>query len=44
MAFGDRSAASLLSIESDWERLEDDDAALEWGRVAFCLNHNIRPD
>lgn len=34
-AFGDRSAPFLLGIESNWERPEDDDAALEWGRAAF---------
>ena len=39
-AFGDRSAPFLLSIESNWERLEDDGAALEWGRAAF---HALEP-
>ncbi len=34
-AFGDRSAPFLLGIESNWERPEDDDSALEWGRAAF---------
>lgn len=34
-AFGDRSAPFLLGIESNWERPEDDDAALEWGRAAY---------
>ena len=39
-AFGDRSAPFLLGIESNWERLEDDGAALEWGRAAF---HALEP-
>ncbi len=34
-AFGDRSAPFLLGIESNWERPEDDDAAVEWGRAVF---------
>ncbi|WP_214367653.1 FAD-binding oxidoreductase [Pseudonocardia sp. H11422] len=34
-AFGDRSAPFLLGIESNWERPEDDDACVEWGRAAF---------
>ncbi|MGH3984303.1 MAG: hypothetical protein ACRDST_16875 [Pseudonocardiaceae bacterium] len=33
--FGDRSAPFLLGIESNWERPEDDAAALEWGRASF---------
>jgi FAD/FMN-containing dehydrogenase len=39
-AFGDRSAPFLLGIESNWERPEDDGAALEWGRAAF---HALQP-
>jgi len=36
-AFGDRSAAYLIGIESNWERPEDDAAGVEWGREAFRL-------
>jgi hypothetical protein len=39
-AFGDRSAPFLLGIESNWERPEDDGAALEWGRAVF---HALEP-
>jgi len=34
-AFGDRSAAYLIGIESNWERPEDDSACVEWGRAVF---------
>jgi FAD/FMN-containing dehydrogenase len=34
-AFGDRSAAYLIGIESNWERPEDDSACIEWGRAVF---------
>jgi FAD/FMN-containing dehydrogenase len=34
-AFGDRSAAYLIGIESNWENPDDDAACVEWGRQAF---------
>jgi FAD/FMN-containing dehydrogenase len=34
-AYGDRSAAYLVGIESNWESPEDDAACVEWGRRLF---------
>jgi FAD/FMN-containing dehydrogenase len=34
-AFGDRSAAYMVGIESNWEHREDDDACIGWARKAF---------
>jgi FAD/FMN-containing dehydrogenase len=34
-AFGDRSAAYLLGIESNWESPDDDAACVQWAREAF---------
>jgi hypothetical protein len=34
-AFGDRSAAYLIGIESNWESPGDDDACVGWGRDVF---------
>ena len=34
-AFGDRSAPFLFGIESNWQRPEDDEAALDWARAVF---------
>ena len=31
-AFGDRSAALMVGIESNWEDPADDEKAVEWGR------------
>ncbi len=36
-AFGDRSAAFLLGIESNWEEAADDDANIAWNRKVFEL-------
>jgi FAD/FMN-containing dehydrogenase len=35
-AFGDRSAAFLVGIESNWEDPRDDGACLAWGREVFA--------
>jgi hypothetical protein len=34
-AFGDRSSAYMVGIESNWEHREDDDACIGWARKAF---------
>jgi FAD/FMN-containing dehydrogenase len=34
-AFGDRSAAFLIGIESNWEDAADDEVAVNWGREVF---------
>ncbi|HYO19849.1 MAG TPA: BBE domain-containing protein [Dermatophilaceae bacterium] len=39
-ASGDRSAAFLVGIESNWEDPCDDEAAVAWGRQAF---HALEP-
>lgn len=34
-AFGDRSAQFMIGIESNWEHVDDDHRAVEWGRRVF---------